>query len=1097
MCTSLRRFAVLLGLPLIGAGALLGCQGAPADPDSDLSALLDDGDASTMAPLAAAPPAAAAPPRTCPGGDCTRLPLAYWKFDDCNTRSTELADSAASAGIAHRAFRAVSVACVAGKEGQAVRLAGSDDVVYAPDQPDFVFDRGLTVAAWIKPDRLVGTQNIVRKRQDQSSSFVLALDGKRLVLALRLTNGRVLGASAPIQAGRFSHVAATYDGRQVVLFINGAAVATARGTGTIAPGVGPIFAGNDANGRRFQGIVDSVWLNTLGAPAAAVAGLLCVAPVASLSPAMSAPAPSGSAVSFDLAVTNPNDATCPDRTFDFALVAPSLPPGWTAAPAAGSLMVAPGATAHAAISVTSLPDGPPGAFPFRYTVTDHANAALTATAQAVYVVAPPMRTGCATATPPPSAPGGYFVNGNTICTGDGRPHLFHGVDRPSLEFLSGGQNLSLQDSRLMASWNANVVRIALNQDFWLAASPIANPDYPSIVDAAIRWAEMAGMDVILDLHWSDRGVLGSCDPSGGCQQVMPDANSITFWSEVAARYKNDGRVLFELYNEPHDVSWSVWKSGGSTGPGGFMAVGMQQLYDTVRATGAENLVVIGGLDFAYDLSGVPANRIAGHNIVYATHPYRFPGALQREPASWGASFGFLTQTDPVMVTEFGDLSGSCSTDYQSQLLDYADGHAMGWTAWAWYPGGCVAFPSLIADWAGTTTALGALVKSKLLGYVDPPALPPRAGPGTNINYTFDGGTEGWRFNTFNGGLTNLAVVTPPGATPPTISFAPGDGEPSSGPGALKVTVGFSAVDQYVDPNVEYAPPGLAATGSKIHMRVRRVSGSFAGFLLHAGSGSSFVFTSTFVNGDQFPLGAWVPVTIDLGAGASPGFDPSQVVQIGFQLFSGFSGGAPFVPTGDTVVEIDGVSDDPPAPPPPPSLAFTFDGGTAGWIFNTFNGGLTNLAAVTPPGATPPVLAFEGGDGDPASGPGSLKVTVGFTAFDQYVDPTVDFPQPGLDLSSGSALHVNIKLVSGSFVGGGVQFHAGSGPSFAFAGAFMNWDQFPLGVWVPVTLSLNASGGFDPTQVVQLGVQFFSGFSGGGGVFTPSGDTVFEIDSVTN
>ena len=43
---------------------------------------------------------------------------------------------------------------------------------------------------------------------------------------------------------------------------------------------------------------------------------------------------------------------------------------------------------------------------------------------------------------------------------------------------------------------------------------------------------------------------------------MADTNSITFWSQVAAIYKNDGRVLFELYNEPHDISWTVWKSGG-------------------------------------------------------------------------------------------------------------------------------------------------------------------------------------------------------------------------------------------------------------------------------------------------------------------------------------------------------------------------------------------------------------------------------------------------------------------------------------------------------------------------------------------------------
>src|SRR6185295_18778620 len=136
------------------------------------------------------------------------------------------------------------------------------------------------------------------------------------------------------------------------------------------------FVGNDASGRRFQGVVDSVWLNTLAAPAGVVTGLVCLAPVARLSPAMPAPAPSGTTVPFDLAITNPNDAICPDRAFDFALAAPLLPAGWTAAPAAGSLMVAPGATGHAAIGVTSLPDGPPGVFPFRYTVTDHANAAL-------------------------------------------------------------------------------------------------------------------------------------------------------------------------------------------------------------------------------------------------------------------------------------------------------------------------------------------------------------------------------------------------------------------------------------------------------------------------------------------------------------------------------------------------------------------------------------------------------------------------------------------------------------------------------------------------------------------------------------------------
>jgi hypothetical protein len=326
---------------------------------------------------------------------------------------------------------------------------------------------------------------------------------------------------------------------------------------------------------------------------------------------------------------------------------------------------------------------------------------------------PPPRTGCAASPTSPVAPGGYYVIGNTVCTADGRAHLFRGIDRPSLEWSSAGEALSAADFALIASWGANVVRIALNQDFWLAASPLHDPSYPPLVDSAIAWAEAAGMDVILDLHWSDAGVLGSCDPAvTGCQQLMPDANSLTFWSEVAARYRHDGRVLFELYNEPHDVSWDVWRSGGDTGAG-WRAVGMQQLHDAVRAAGADNLVVIGGLNWGYDLSGVPTHRIVGRNILYATHPYA--NARERAPRYWDLYWGFLTATDPVLVTEFGDFNGDCSTDYLAAVLAYADAHAAGWTAWAWYPGGCT-FPALIDDWAGTPSAAGGIVRAALQGY---------------------------------------------------------------------------------------------------------------------------------------------------------------------------------------------------------------------------------------------------------------------------------------------------------------------------------------------------------------------------------------------
>jgi hypothetical protein len=273
----------------------------------------------------------------------------------------------------------------------------------------------------------------------------------------------------------------------------------------------------------------------------------------------------------------------------------------------------------------------------------------------------------------------------------------------------GGERLNSDDYLLMKSWGSNVVRIALNQDFWLQGAAQHNVLYPSTVARQVRWAEDAGLDVILDLHWSDRGNLAMTAPlnNGNSQQDMADVNSLQFWTEVADAYKGDGRVLFELYNEPRDIAWTIWKNGGQVN--GFTAVGMQQLHDAVRATGAENLVILGGIHWAYDLSGVTANRVTGHNIMYSSHPY---DTGDKQMGDWERAFGFLTSTAPVIFTEFGSQNASCPTSYTQQVVSYIMSKNLSFTAWGWYVKDCM-FPSLITDWTGTPSAAGAIVKQAL------------------------------------------------------------------------------------------------------------------------------------------------------------------------------------------------------------------------------------------------------------------------------------------------------------------------------------------------------------------------------------------------
>lgn len=312
--------------------------------------------------------------------------------------------------------------------------------------------------------------------------------------------------------------------------------------------------------------------------------------------------------------------------------------------------------------------------------------------------------------------GPYRVEGNRVLDQSGARHLFRGLDRPSLEWSRAGENLTATDFVNMASWGSNVVRIALNQVYWLQNGE----GYQRTVAATVGWAHDAGMDVILDLHWSDAG---GTDPAGE-QHDLADANSLVFWDEVASVYKDDPNVLFELYNEPRlgggnpsTSDWQSWRDGGPS-PEGFEGVGMQQLYEAVRGTGAENLVIVGGLHWAYDLSRASEFSIDGYNVMYASHPY--DNSNLKQPDQWDRFFGYLAADYPVILTEFGTFD--CGTEWIAELLDYSDDLGLHWTAWAWYATGDVcAFPSLITGWNGFPSETGALVQASLCS--DKSALP--------------------------------------------------------------------------------------------------------------------------------------------------------------------------------------------------------------------------------------------------------------------------------------------------------------------------------------------------------------------------------------
>jgi hypothetical protein len=314
------------------------------------------------------------------------------------------------------------------------------------------------------------------------------------------------------------------------------------------------------------------------------------------------------------------------------------------------------------------------------------------------------------------------VSGNQILRA-GVPWHFYGVNRDSLEWgqynwggCGGDGHFTAADMDAIAAWHVTAVRVPLSEADWLGRRCSASA-YRGWVDQVVQALNARGMYAILDLHWTDVGGRAPCDagcPSG--QQPMPDSDSVVFWRQVATRYRSSPGVIFDLFNEPHGVSWACWHSGGCTVTAGtnasvsYAAVGMQRLLSVVRAAGAQNLVLAAGLDWAYDLSGVGQGwALSGANVAYDTHVYT---QWHNTVADWDGAFGFLTASVPVVSTEFG--STDCSVSVTSPLLSYFAAHGMSWTIWSWNAPGECSQPSVLADWSGTPLGgQGALIQQTL------------------------------------------------------------------------------------------------------------------------------------------------------------------------------------------------------------------------------------------------------------------------------------------------------------------------------------------------------------------------------------------------
>ena len=321
------------------------------------------------------------------------------------------------------------------------------------------------------------------------------------------------------------------------------------------------------------------------------------------------------------------------------------------------------------------------------------------------------------------------VNGNRLVDQNGTPLRLLGVNRSGTEYACA-QGWGIFDGpsdaasiAAIASWHVNAVRVPLNEDCWLGINGV-NPsyggaNYRSAIGAYVSRLHAAGLIVVLDLHWNAPGTTLALG-----QQVMADADhSPAFWSSVASYFLNDHAVVFDLYNEPHDISWACWRDGCTTS-GGWQAAGFQSLVNAVRATGATQPVLVGGNGWAGDLSSWLTYRPTdpAQQLAASVHVYNFSGCTTQ--SCWAANISPVAAVVPVVSGEIGE--NDCAHSFIDTYMAWADSAGVSYLGWTWDTWDCKSGPALISSYDGTPTAFGIGLRDHLASLTPPPSTTTRS-----------------------------------------------------------------------------------------------------------------------------------------------------------------------------------------------------------------------------------------------------------------------------------------------------------------------------------------------------------------------------------
>ncbi|QXP53118.1 cellulase family glycosylhydrolase [Cellulophaga sp. HaHa_2_1] len=295
---------------------------------------------------------------------------------------------------------------------------------------------------------------------------------------------------------------------------------------------------------------------------------------------------------------------------------------------------------------------------------------------------------------PVAVHGSLSVSGNKIVDKNNNPVSFAGNSFFWSNTGWGAEKYYNADvvNWLASDWNTTIVRAAMGVEDsgGYLSNPTENKNrVKAVVDAAIA----KGIYVIIDWH--------------SHHAEDNEAAAISFFQEMAQTYGNNPHVIYEIYNEPLQVSWS-----------NTIKPYAERVSAAIRAIDPDNLIIVGTSTWSQDVDIASNDPITSTtNIAYTLHFY---AATHKESLRQKAQTA-LNNGVALMVTEWGSVEASgngsvdtASTDAWMSFLATNNITHANWSLHDKSEGASVLNPgaSTTGGWAASNlTASGTKVKS--------------------------------------------------------------------------------------------------------------------------------------------------------------------------------------------------------------------------------------------------------------------------------------------------------------------------------------------------------------------------------------------------